>query len=295
MPGGHGEAVARTTLSGMDERGPRTGPVAGTTRRWLDDVLGLLLPVECPGCGRWDVPLCADCARVFDGGPWRCEDGAPMLAAVPGEPSAADPGGSDPDVAAPEPGPRLPVWALAAYAGATRGVVLAWKNGSRRDLARTVEDVGRRAGRAWGDVLLGEGRWPGAGLTVVPAPSGARRRLAGRFVVGPLADAVAQGLATARPAPAVRVTAVDALRRGSGRAHQAGLGVAARGANRRDMRLARSLSPGRPCVLVDDVLTTGATLAECRRTLVTAGHAVVGALVLAATPPSAGRPRAGAS
>ena len=41
--------------------------------------------VECPGCGRWDVPVCADCARVFDGGPWRCEGGAPMLAAVPGE------------------------------------------------------------------------------------------------------------------------------------------------------------------------------------------------------------------
>jgi len=286
----------------MDERGSRTGPLAGTTRRWLDDVLGLLLPVECPGCGRWDVPLCPDCARVFDGGPWRCESGAPMLAAVPGEPSAPDPGGADPEVAAPEPGSRLPVWALAAYAGATRGVVLAWKNGRRRDLARTVEAVGRRAGRSWGDVLLGEGRWPGADLVVVPAPSGARRRLAGRFVVGPLADAVAQGLATAARAPttagppsSVRVTAIDALRRGSGRAHQAGLGVAARGANRRDMRLAHSLQPGRSCVLVDDVLTTGATLAECRRTLVAAGHDVVGALVLAATPPSAGRRGAGAS
>jgi len=268
----------------------------------LDDVLGLLLPVECPGCGRWDVPLCPDCARVFDSGPWRCESGAPMLAAVPGEPSAPNPGGADPEVAASEPGSRLPVWALAGYAGATRGVVLAWKNGRRRDLARTIEAVGRRAGHSWGDVLLGEGRWPGADLVVVPAPSGARRRLAGRFVVGPLADAVAQGLATAARAPttagppsSVRVTAIDALRRGSGRAHQAGLGVAARGANRRDMRLAHSLQPGRSCVLVDDVLTTGATLAECRRTLVAAGHDVVGALVLAATPPSAGRRGAGAS
>ncbi len=286
----------------MDERGRRTGPVAGATRRWLDDVLGLLLPVECPGCGQWDVPLCADCARVLDGCPWRCESGAPMLAAVPGEPSAADPGGADADVADPDVGPRLPVWALAVYAGATRGVVLAWKNGSRRDLARTVEVVARRAGRAWGDALLEEGRWPDTDLVVVPAPSGARRRLAGRFVVGPLAGAVAQGLATAARgpattgrAPAARVTAVDALRRGRGRAHQTGLGVAARGANRRDMRLVRSLPPGTACVLVDDVLTTGATLAECRRTLVSAGHDVVGALVLAATPPSAGRRGAGAS
>ena len=268
----------------------------------MDDVLGLLLPVECPGCGRWDVPVCADCARVFDGGPWRCEGGAPMLAAVPGESLAADPGGVDPDAAAPEAGPHLPVWTLAVYAGPTRGMVLAWKNGGRRDLARTVEAVGRRAGRAWGDVLVGDGRWSGTDLVVVPAPSGARRRLAGRFVVGPFAGAVAQGLATAArgrattgQAPAARVTAVDVLRRGSGRAHQAGLGVAARGANRRDMRLVRSLPPGRACVLVDDVLTTGATLAECRRTLVAAGHDVVGALVLAATPPSAGRRGAGAS
>jgi predicted amidophosphoribosyltransferase len=286
----------------MVEQGPRTGPVAGSTRRWLEDVLGLLLPVECPGCGRWDVPVCADCARVFDGGPWRCESGAPMLAAVSGEQPSPDPGGGTPGVAAPETGPRLPVWALAVYAGATRGVVLAWKNGSRRDLARTIAAIGRHAGRAWGDVLLGEGRWSGAHLLVVPAPSGARRRLAGRFVVGPLAGAVAQGLETAAhgtattgPAQAERVMAVDALRRGSGRAHQAGLGVAARGANRRDMRLARALPPGSACVLVDDVLTTGATLAECRRTLVAAGHDVVGALVLAATPPSAGRRGAGAS
>ena len=38
------------------------------------------------------------------------------------------------------------------------------------------------------------------------------------------------------------------------------------------------------CILVDDVLTTGATLAAVERTLEGCGHDVLGATVLAATP-----------
>ena len=65
---------------------------------------------------------------------------------------------------------------------------------------------------------------------------------------------------------------------------QAGLGVAARRANAQGALEARTRLVGRRFLLVDDVLTTGATLAETRRAVLAAGGSVEALAVLAETP-----------
>jgi len=69
---------------------------------------------------------------------------------------------------------------------------------------------------------------------------------------------------------------------------QVGLGSRARGRNVAGRvslrRSARVRVAGRVVVLVDDVVTTGATLAACEAALTRAGGRVVAAVTLAATP-----------
>ncbi|WP_206515682.1 ComF family protein [Georgenia faecalis] len=243
----------------------RDRPLLGALR----EALGLVLPVECAGCGAWDVAVCAACAELLAGPPVRCDAQAPLLA---------------------DAGPAT--WAVAAYAGPVREVVLAWKSAGRADVAPVVLAAGERAGASWATALALAGV---RDVVVLPAPSGRARRWRRQLVVADLADAVGRGLAGSLPRRGRRrrVLVVDALRRTGGRSHQAGLGTRRRADNRRGtVRLVAHLPVGADVVLVDDVVTTGATLAECARVLAAAGHPVRGALVLAATGPS-GRTTAG--
>jgi len=232
-----------------------------TLRAWWDELAGLVLPVACAGCGRDDEPWCADCRRLLDGPAWRCETRAGRLDLV-GQ------------------APLVPVWTLADFRGPVREAVVAWKDRGRHDLTRHLAAAMHAAALdlapRFGDDVL-----------VVPAPStpaAVRRR--GGSLVGELARAVGDGLC----ASGSRAQPVAALTRRGG--DQVGLGTRARWANvAGQVRVrARADVARRAVVLVDDVLTTGATLASCHAALERAGASVVGVLTLASTPLPGGRP-----
>lgn len=258
------------------------GRVAALVAGAATDVVRLVLPVACAGCARADVPWCAHCAALLAGPAVRRDADAPRLDLVTG-------------------GTLLPVLAPATLVGPVRHAVVAWKDRGRADLDRVVARRARCDGHVLAGLLAADGegdpRAPragdegvrardagsrGAGVLVVAVPStAAARRRRGRTPVAVLARGVARGLREA----GVPCTSRAVLVRAAG-ADLAGLGAGARAAALAGrVRVRRGVDlRGRDVVLVDDVLTTGATLATCHRVLVAAGARVRAAWTLAATP-----------
>ncbi len=114
-----------------------------------------------------------------------------------------------------------------------------------------------------------------AGCTLVPVPLHPRRRRRRGFNQ---AELLASALA-GRTGVAVS----DCLARSGADIRQVGRGRGARLDSLAGSIALRSGAPGL-AVLVDDVVTTGSTIAECARVLRAAGTAEVGAIVFARTP-----------
>ena len=251
----------------LGEVGRWAGPVRGTGR-WAGAVAlaaaDLVLPVDCAGCHRPGEPrLCPPC-------------GAPLLTAAA--------------CRWPEPvPPGLPAtWSAAAYAGPVAAAVLAYKEHGRAGLRAPL-------GVALGGALLAAvaaGDPTATGVVLVPVPSApATVRARGRDCTRDLAR-VAARQARRAGLPARVLPLLTQLRRPR---DQAGLDA---GERRRNLdgalrvgasaagrwRLAVLQEQGVAVVVVDDVLTTGATLAESARALVAAGIGCGGAAVVAATP-----------
>jgi predicted amidophosphoribosyltransferase len=214
------------------------------------ELAGLVLPSECEGCGvpRVRGELCADCGGALRG-------------AVPRRvwPSPVPPG--------------LPrVVAAMPYADEVRAVLLAHKERGALRLAAPLGAVLAGAVRKSCPYSRHDPRhdsWPPSEpLTLVPVPS-ARRAVArrGHDPVRRIALAAARELR--REGLPTRVLAV--LRQRRAVADQAGLTAPQRLAN---LSGALELVPGGarllaggPTVLVDDLMTTGASLVEAARAL----------------------------
>lgn len=214
--------------------------------RVLDAVLDLLVPPRCAGCGGRGALVCARCAAELTAAPH------PHLPEAP------------PD--------GLPeCWAAAGYDGVARRVLIAYKERGRTAL-----------GAALGACLAGAlARLPleAGPLVLVPVPSTRRsRRAKGHDPVRRIAEVAARRLR----AGGAQVTVAPVLRPARKVADQSGLTSAQRAANLAGAFTSGAVPKGR-VVLVDDVVTTGATLAEAARALRAAGAETAVAVTVAAT------------
>ncbi|MDH6235998.1 phosphoribosyltransferase family protein [Cryobacterium sp. CG_9.6] len=158
------------------------------------------------------------------------------------------------------------VWCGLDYSGVARQVISAYKDGGRTDAARALAAPLRLAVAA----ALRAQPVAAAGIVhLVVIPSS---RLAWRTRgFHPVERILTRGGLSATPALRTVGHVVD----------QVGLGRDARTENRRGSLQARRPLREFSCIVVDDILTTGATMLDARRAVEQAGGTVVGMAALA--------------
>jgi len=207
-------------------------------------MLDLVLPLQCGGCGAPSVRWCPACARALHVGV------------------------DEPRLVTPRIDPGVPVFSLGRYVGARRRAIIAAKEHGRADL---IAPLGG-ALRAGLERLLGWGIVD-TPLTVVPAPT--RRAVARRRGGDPVARMTVLAVASTDGLAIVTALRMRPLVRDS-----VGLSGPARARNvAGGVRLIAPVAGD--VVLVDDIVTTGATAAESVRRLQTSGTRVVAVLTVA--------------
>ncbi len=238
----------------------------------IGPLVDMLYPTRCLACGEMTEArgLCATCWRDthFITGAACAKCGAPLVGEAPGRLAPVAEGADVCESCRRRP----PGWdagaATVLYTGPARRVVLGFKHGDRLDMRETLAEWMLPAAQP----LLAR-----ADL-VAPVPVHWRRMLRRRY------NQSAE-LARALARRSGRTLVVDLLRRQRFTTPQEGLDRHARATNQSGAFVVsprhRGRVEGRSVLVVDDVLTTGATLSACAEALRAAGAARVDVIALA--------------